>query len=140
MTRIDFYFNAADKLEVARKLAAKVYQAGQKALLYTTDEALANSLDAAIWTHDKLSFIPHVRCGHPLATDTPILIGSNPDALAAHDVLINLDAACPACFSRFERLLEVVSVDDADRQAARERFRYYKDRGYALKTNDLAAK
>jgi DNA polymerase III subunit chi len=109
-------------------------------LLYTTDERLANELDLAIWTRDKLSFVPHVRCGHPLANATPLLIGSDPDALASHDVLINLDAECPPCFSRFDRLLEVVSQDPADRQAARQRYRYYQDRGYALKTNDLAGK
>ena len=101
---------------------------------------LLNRLDAAIWSHDKLSFIPHVRCAHPIAGETPILIGSDPDVLAAHDVLINLDAESPACFGRFERLLEVVSGDPADRQAARARYRFYQDRGYPLNTNDLAAK
>ena len=140
MTRVDFYFNAADKLDVARKLAGKVYQSGQQALLYTADERLAHELDAAIWSHDKLSFLPHVRCGHALAKATPLLIGTDAEALASPDVLINLDAVTPPGFSRFERLLEVVSQDPEDRRLARERYRYYKDRGYELKTHDLAEK
>lgn len=140
MTRVDFYFNAADKLDVARKLAGKVFHAGQQALLYTADERLAHELDATVWTRDKLSFVPHVRCGHPLAKETPLLIGTDAEALASPDVLINLDAVTPPCFGRFERLLEVVSQDPEDRRLARERFRYYKDRGYELKTHDLAEK
>lgn len=138
MTRVDFYFNADDKLDVVRKLAGKVYQAGQRALLYTADERLANELDGALWTRDKLAFLPHVRCAHPLAQATPLLIGTDADALASHDVLINLDADCPAGFGRFERLLEVVGRDDADRQAARRRYRFYKERGYAINDIDLA--
>ncbi|TCJ19538.1 DNA polymerase III subunit chi [Parasulfuritortus cantonensis] len=138
MTRVDFYFNAHDRIEVARRLAAKVLQSGQRALLYVSDPALAAELDSGLWTQDKLSFLPHVRCGHPLAAETPLLIGTDPAALASHDVLINLDNACPTCFSRFERLLEVVSTDPADRDPARERYRFYRDRGYAIENHDLA--
>lgn len=140
MTRVDFYFNAHDRVDVARRLAAKVIQSGQRALLYVSDPALAADLDAALWVRDKLSFLPHVRCGHPLAGATPLLIGTDPEALASHDILINLDNACPACFSRFERLLEVVSADPEDRQAARQRYRFYKDRGYPIENHDLAGR
>lgn len=138
MTRVDFYFNAEDKLEVARKLAAKAYQSGLRALLYTADERLANDLDAAIWSRDKLSFVPHVRCGHTLAKETPVLIGTDADVMGSHDVLINLDAEYPSCFGRFERLLEVVGKDEADRQAGRQRYSFYKQRGYAIENHDLA--
>lgn len=138
MTKVDFYFNAADRIDVARRLAAKVLRSGQRALLYVSDPGLAADLDAALWTQDKLTFLPHVRCGHPLAGETPLLIGTDPAALASHDILINLDNESPACFSRFDRLLEVVSTDPADRQLARQRYRYYQERGYLIKTNDLA--
>ncbi|PIV21930.1 MAG: DNA polymerase III subunit chi [Hydrogenophilales bacterium CG03_land_8_20_14_0_80_62_28] len=137
MTRIDFYFNADDKADVARKLAAKVYQAGKRALLYVADARAASDLDAAIWTRDKLSFVPHVRCGHPLAKETPILIGADADALASPDVLVNLVAERPPFFSRFERLIELVSRDPADREAARQRYRFYRERGYEITNVDL---
>ena len=38
----------------------------------------------------------------------------------------------------FERLLEVVGREDADRQAARERYRFYRERGYRMADHDLA--
>lgn len=139
VTRITFYFNAPDKLDVARKLAAKVFQGGQHALVYTADPARAQAADQSFWTAQQLSFLPHVRCDHPLAPETPILIGGDPDKLRKAEVLINLDREPPAFFGRFDRLLEIVTSDPADRERARERFRYFKERGYALDTHDLGA-
>lgn len=139
VTRITFYFNAPDKLEVARKLASKAFQSGRQALVYAPDPAQAQALDQEFWTAQQLSFLPHVRCDHPLAAETPILIGDNPDALQKADVLINLAPEPPAFFGRFERLLEIVTPDPADRERARERYRYFKERGYALESHDLGA-
>lgn len=140
MTRVDFYFNADGKAEVARRIAAKAYQSGQCALLYTADEALASDLDAGLWTAQPLSFIPHVRSGHPLVGETPVLIGTSDDGLKARDVLINLGDEWPPLFSRFERLIEIVTRDEADREKARERYRFYQERGYPLSKVDLERK
>lgn len=137
MTRVDFYFNAKTKVDVAMRLAAKAYQAGQHTLLYTDEDALAAKLDSSLWTAQQLSFIPHVRCGHPLAARTPVLIGTCPEALAACDVLINLTAVLPPCFSQFKRLIEIVTTDETDRRQARSRFRSYQERGCVLNTYDL---
>lgn len=137
MTRVDFYFNAASKPEVAMRLAAKAYQAGLHTLMYTEDAALAAELDTGLWTAQQLSFLPHVRCGHPLAARTPILIGTQPDELTSCDVLINLTPEPPAGFGRFDRLIEIVTADETDRLQARSRFRFYQERGYALQTHDL---
>ncbi len=140
MTRVAFYFNAGDKADVAMRLAAKAYQAGQRTLLYTEEDALATRLDTGLWTAQQLSFLPHVRCGHPLADRTPILIGVRSDELASCDVLINLTPQPPACFARFDRLIEIVTADETDRRQARSRFRFYQERGYALDTHDLNRK
>lgn len=139
MTRIDFYFNAPAKAEVARRLAAKTFQAGQRALVYSRQPARCEELDGLFWTARQLSFLPHVRCGHALAAETPILIGDDPDQLASADVLINLEDETPAFFGRFERVMEIVTTDPADRERARARLRFFRERGYAVETHDLAA-
>jgi DNA polymerase-3 subunit chi len=106
-------------------------------LLYATDPLRQGALDEALWALPRLGFLPHVRCGHPLARRTSILIGEDADSLASPDLLINLAEQQPPFFSRFERLIEVVSRDPADRQAARQRYRYYQERGYAIEKIDL---
>lgn len=139
MTRVDFYFNAPAKAEVARKLATKSFQAGQQALVYTRQPNQGQELDGLFWTAQQLSFLPHVRCGHPLARETPILIGDNPDELASADVLINLEDETPAFFSRFARVMEIVTTEPEDRERARARLRFFRERGYQVDTHDLAA-
>ncbi len=140
MTRIDFYSNTRDKLEIVRKLVNKALETRQCVLIHAPDARLAGEVDAYLWTHPPLSFLPHVRTGHPLARQTPVLIGDDPEALASADLLINLDQQTPAFFGRFERMLEVIGNDPEEIQAGRQRYRFYKERGYALKHNDMTGK
>ena len=53
-------------------------------------------------------------------------------------MLLNLSPDCPPFFERHERLLEIVAQDDAERCAGRARFKFYRDRGYAIRNHDLA--
>jgi DNA polymerase-3 subunit chi len=46
----------------------------------------------------------------------------------------------PEGFERFERLIEVVSLDEADRLRARDRWKHYAARGYAIERKDLVLK
>ncbi|MEO8718630.1 MAG: DNA polymerase III subunit chi [Burkholderiales bacterium] len=138
MTRVDFYFNAADKLQVACRLAGKALSQGKRLLIYAPQADAAQQIDRLLWTWPATGFVPHCRADDALAADTPVLIGAQADAAAGCDILLNLAPETPPAFERFERLLEVVARDDADRQAARERFRFYRERGYEVANHDLA--
>ncbi len=143
MTSITFYFNAGDRLEVACRLAAKAVQQGKRVLVYAPAPELAQRFDRQLWTTPAISFVPHCAAHDPIAAETPVLIAgddASPAAApaAACDVLLNLSADCPPFFERHERLLEIVSQDEADVLAGRARFRFYRDRGYAIQNHDLA--
>jgi len=139
MTRIDFYFNAPDKLAVAARLVQKAYAARARLLIFSRDTQVMGVLDRKLWEIPATGFLPHCRASDVAAAETPVLLTSDPEALPHHDVLLNLDDERHANFSRFERVLEVVSRDDEeDRARARARFKFYKDRGYEIKSNDLA--
>ena len=66
-----------------------------------------------------------------------MLIGDNEPSAIHEDVLISLTAQVPEYFSRFQRVAEVVEVSEDTKQLARERFKFYRDRGYALQTHPL---
>ena len=139
MTRIDFYFNVEDKLREAAELAEQALRKQRRLQLLTTDSAAATQLETLLWTHPPTGFLPHCRVDHPLAAQTPIVIDWR-DAEPLHDdILINLRAQRPTHFSRFKGLIELVGLDEEDRQGARERFRFYRDRGYELHTHDRSA-
>ncbi len=48
------------------------------------------------------------------------------------DVLLNLSAEVPYFFSSFESTLEIICTDSTGKDTGRERYRYYKSRGYPL--------
>jgi DNA polymerase-3 subunit chi len=140
MTSIDFYFNAEDRLQVACRLAGKALAQGKRTLIYAPDAQTAQRIDRLLWTWPATGFVPHCAQHDPVAAQTPVLIGTEPAAAGGCDVLLNLAAATPPAFERFERLLEVVAREDGERQAARERYRFYRDRGYRIADHDLAGK
>jgi DNA polymerase-3 subunit chi len=137
VTRIDFYTSVADKLQTACRVASKVYSLGHKLVIFCPDAAVANRVDRLLWTHPPTGFIPHCVTGSALAAITPIVIDFRGDAPPHDEVLVNLTTQWPPFFARFERLVEIVSADDEDVRLARERYKFYRDRGYELRTHAL---
>lgn len=137
MTEIIFYTFADTPLDVARRVAAKAQSQGKQVMIYAPDAAVAKEIDRLLWTAPALGFVPHCRDSDALASETPVLIGANPDVLRSADVMINLHAEQPPGFARFERLVEIIDQTDAGREQGRERYRFYKSRGYSLKSHDM---
>lgn len=138
MTQIDFYTRVEDKLRTACRLAAKAYGAELRVVVCCPDAETASRFDRMLWTTPAIAFIPHCLAADPLAPRTPIVIDYADSAPTHDEVLLNLRPEWPPHFSRFQRLIEIVSVDDEDRQRARERYRFYRDRGYDIRTHDLS--
>ena len=137
MTSVDFYFNAADKLQVACRLAGKAMAQGKRLLIYAPQADTAQRIDRMLWTWQATGFVPHCAAHDPLASETPVLIATAAEADATCEVLLNLATDTPPAFERYERLLELVAQDDEDRRAARERYKFYRERGYRIADHDL---
>lgn len=142
MTDIAFHFNVGEPLAYACRLLRKAYGAGAHVTVVGPEAALAD-LDKALWTFTALDFVPHCRSNAPATVRERTSIVLAPDAAAAQghaDVLLNLGDGVPSGFEQFERLIELVSTGDADRQKARARWRHYAERGYSITRHDLAAR
>lgn len=133
MTRIDFHSNVPDKIAYACRLVRKARAADCRVVLLAAGRAELAALDQALWTFSELDFLPHVTSDDPLAARTPIVLTDSDQAeLPHHQILVNLTPAAPAHFARFERMFEIISSDEADKAAGRERYRLYQQRGYPL--------
>lgn len=141
MTEIAFHFNAPDRLAYTCRLLRKAVASGARLVVTGPTEAL-DRLDTELWTFSATDFVPHCRAqAEPaLLAASPVVLADDPAAAPHQQVLLNLGAEVPAGFERFERVIEVVGLDDADRQLARTRWRHYADRGYAMTRHDLAVK
>lgn len=140
MTKVLFCHGAQDRLQAA---AAWLLQAGMgrqaapAIIVFAPDAKVAERFDHLLWTNPATSFIAHCRADSPLAAETPVLIASNLDQLPQDDHLLNLSDEMPPGFSRFENLVEIISLDDAVRLPARDRVKFYRDRGYDIQYRDL---
>jgi DNA polymerase-3 subunit chi len=138
MTRIDFYIHVDNQLHTLYTLAAKALAKDVRMMILTPDAQTTDRVDKVLWSQSSIGFLPHCRAEHRLASVTPIIVDHVAEPLVHEQVLVNLCPECAPVFSRFERLIEIVSLDEAERDLARSRFRFYRDRGYDIHTHDLA--
>jgi DNA polymerase-3 subunit chi len=142
VTEVAFHFNAPEKLGYACRLLRKAVASGAKVVV-TGESQLLRELDVALWTFAPLEFVPHCyagAAGDAVLAGSPVVLADTTGQAPHQQVLVNLGGEVPEGFERFERLIEVVSQDDDDRQRARARWKHYADRGYAITRHDLATK
>jgi len=142
VTQVDFYIlsdsNASDRYRLACRIADKAHAAGRRVVIHTGSAEEAKHVNRLLWTFQEQSFIPHGLLGQCETEITPVLVGNAEQAHEEHDVLINLAMEVPTFFSRFDRLAECVDNEEVARTASRERYRFYRDRGYPLSLHDIA--
>ncbi|MGB4811895.1 MAG: DNA polymerase III subunit chi [Methylophilaceae bacterium] len=138
MTRVDFYFNVSNKLTKSVELCDKAIQKGHLLTIFTQDDSMNAHLQKALWQVSATSFLTNAEPHDPSSVFSAIILDSTGDNLLQDDVLINLQTQHPPFFSRFRHLIEIVTTDEADKMAARVRFKFYKDRGYQIKSTDVA--
>ncbi|MFV1921925.1 MAG: DNA polymerase III subunit chi [Methylotenera sp.] len=133
MTQVIFYSSITDK---GLALLALVQRALAKKNLVTVtvqNKAQAQTFAKVLWEHDKTSFLPNVHIDAQIAKQTPVVFDWQQNELCHDDILINLSQKQLTVFSRFRQLIELVGMDDLDKEQARQRFRFYRDRGYQIK-------
>jgi DNA polymerase III subunit chi len=137
MTRVEFFSNAESRLQAACELVARTFQQRSRIIIYAPDENTARDMDKLLWTFQATGFIPHCMDVHAISSDTPVVICGGVAEMPHFETMLNLHDDSPPLFSRFARLIEVVSSDPEDRERARARYRFYRDRGYEIHHCDL---
>ena len=144
MTSIHFFHSANDRIEAAASWlhfawSRRQNAAAQQVVVFAPDAGIADRLDRQLWLQPAGSFVPHCRTGSPLAGETPIIISDSLTSLDAHHQLLNLSDMVPLEFSRFDKVVEIVSQTGSDKLPARERFKFYRERGYELHNQNISA-
>jgi DNA polymerase-3 subunit chi len=144
VTQVDFYILESDsedaRLRLACRIVDKATQQEQHVFVNSTSDSEAQKLDELLWTFSQGSFIPHKIVRHAVETAPrePVVIGLHQQPVGERwELLINLAADVPDFFSRYERVAEVVDGNAVRREQSRERYRFYRDRGYKLNTHQV---
>lgn len=141
MTRVDFYILQDSRPDTQAlltcRLTEKAFKQGHQVYINTESGQQLKKLDDMLWTFRDGSFLPHGLYKAGSGSDHPVMLGYAIEPEGPSDVLVNLSNEVPSFFSRFNRVAELVGGDKAQRESARERYRFYKDRGYTLNTHKL---
>ena len=161
-TRVTFYAGVPHRGRfLHRLLETRILSRNLTALVLAGDEKSAEELDAFLWTCREESFLPHARVGDGWAASSPVLIAagipsgperdsfgpgpetdsSGPEGNSfgpagwAGDVLVDWSMTAsdfPDFARRFRRLVDIVAADPESAGRGRERFRKFRDLGFAV--------
>jgi DNA polymerase-3 subunit chi len=134
VTEISFYHLQRTPLERALpQLVAKVLARGARAVVMLGSEERVAQIDAALWTYDPNSFLPHGSARDGRSADQPVWLTTEDENPNGAQVLILADGAVSERIAEFEKCLEIFDGNDAEAvAAARERWRAYKSAAHPL--------
>ena len=137
MTDVAFHTGIANPLDYACRLLRKAYRSGARVAVHA-DPALLDRLDQALWTFEPLEFVPHIvlpRDGADagrLALSPVVLVKGDAAAPAACRIGVTLAGHAVPDVGAFDRLIAIVGLDPAHREAGRLRWREYERAGHAV--------
>jgi DNA polymerase III subunit chi len=141
MTDIAFHFNVSDKMAYACRLLRKATAAGARVVVTGSVETL-HALDRHLWTFSALDFVPHClySASSDLLSASPVVLQPDLAQCPHAQVLLNLHPQVVDGYEKFQRVIELVTLDEAERQEARARWKAYQERGHTIVRHDVAAR
>ena len=134
MAEIGFYHLQSTSLDRALPgLLAKAVKSGLRAVVLAGSPERVEALDAALWTYDPDSFLPHGTKTTGSATEQPIWLtetDENPNGAAFLVLLDDMESGRLADYRRIAYMFD--GNDGAAVEAARARWTLYKSQGHAL--------
>ncbi len=142
VTEVAFHFGAPDRLAYACRLLRKAAATGARLVVRSSPE-IGAALDAALWNLGPTDFITH--CDQSAADavrgrSSVLLVDADGALDTDFPILVNLADDVPTEFEQFQRVIEVVSTDEQERNLARQRWKLYTERGYTITRHDLKSR
>lgn len=134
--QVEFHTGRGDPIGFACRLLRKALRQGVR-LVVSAEAGALRELDRALWTFDERDFIPHLLVdgrnqSAAIARRTPLWLVDALPAAPHPPVLVNLGGAIEDWVDRFERVIEIVPIEEEAAARARWRWRLYKERGLAV--------
>jgi DNA polymerase-3 subunit chi len=116
-------------LRLSCRLAEQAVDDGKRVFIRTSSSEETRRLDDLLWTFGDRSFLPHEVASSASHVRVRILLGEQDPPQGAGDLLINFSSAAPSNPDAFAQIAEIVVADEERKRQARERFKFYRDRG-----------
>lgn len=140
MTRVRFYTNVIEQPAMLNHLLQQAINQKHQATVFVGSQTQAKSLSDYLWQSSTTAFVPHALADEPHAKQSPVVLAWQAEQIHQDDILLNCQPSQALFFSRFQHLFEVVGIDETEKIAGRERYKFYRDRGYDIKHIDMQEK
>ncbi len=134
MTDVRFYHLQQKKpAQALPEILSKALERKLRVIVKAASEEQLEAINAGLWAHDAAGFLPHgsAREGH--AAEQPIWLTLGNDNPNGATMLVLVDGADAPPLDAFTMACEVFDGnDDAVVEAARARWKSYKDKNYVL--------
>jgi DNA polymerase-3 subunit chi len=107
-------------------------QQGYRAVIVAGSQERVDQLNAALWTYDDASFLPHGAAKDGFPDRQPIWLTTADENPNRANLLVTVDGATVANPGSFERCLDMFDGSDESVQAARRRWALAKTAGHEL--------
>jgi len=140
LTRVDFYHNVRDIIRFACRITRKLYyekiiNSEKPLIIRCQDRPHCKLVSESLNYFSSKDFLPYAEFSDRNASVSPIILSVKSEIpFWAEDllVLVNLDSVIESTFSSYTRVIEIVDQTDLNRQQGREKYMFYKERGYAV--------
>ena len=133
MADLRFYHLQTTPLERALpKLLERALGAGFRVVVRAGSKERVEHLDAALWTYDDASFLPHGSTRDGNAARQPVWLTTEDENPNGATMLVMLDGTASAQLDGFQRCLDMFDGSEASVAAARERWTAAKAAGHTL--------
>ena len=143
MTEVAFHFGAPDKIAYTCRLLRKAVGSGARVVVVAPPAATAR-LDLDLWGVGATDFIAHCldSASESLRRHSCVVLTTQTCTRPefANPVLVQLCHPVPEIVHEYDRVIEVVSLDEEDRSEARQRWKAYAAWGIPIQKHDLALK
>ena len=127
--------NLPTHFDLACKVAGDLFRSGKRVFIFTESQQHAHLIDEHLWAFDADAFVPHNLAGEGPGSGAPVEISWQPPT-NRRAVLINLATFIPPFSQQFRQVIDFVPLEAAAKQAARERYKHYRQAGFQMATQN----
>ena len=113
--------------------SAQKFRNNPRVFIYTDTQERAHQVDELLWAFDSDSFIPHNLVGEGPRQGAAVEISWQAPT-NRRPVLINLTNTVPDFSAQFSQIIDFVPAEESLKQQARDRFRTFRQWGFAVET------
>ncbi|AKR42314.1 DNA polymerase III subunit chi [Methylophilus sp. TWE2] len=132
MTKIRFYTDVTDQVALIQHLVSQALSRQRQVTIYVPDRERALQLSEGLWLQFADSFFPNALADAEHAALAQVQLAWQPEQIRQDDLLFNCQATLPKFFSRFRHLFELIGTEEQEKVAGRQRWTFYRERGYEI--------